>query len=296
MVEVLGSDSFPDLVRVGMAVAPAVIGVVGTVAVYRLRKGVRRQSLRKALYTEVSSMRWIKETDLSELKRGIKAGDMPPHTFVPTQVYHAEIENLGLLSNSERTAVISYYQSAQVAQDQLQRMVDGGDDQTVRNVFADRTLDRLEHDQEDAEGILESHLTLRKRVGRMVPKPGFSVRSLLTSDVGLSGVGFTPLVKRFTMPRLTITLTEEQAEKVAELSSDDGPYESKSEAVRNLIQAGERVGDLEEKVERLDREKRIILEQREENQELVRYAETERAYREAGLPTRLRWFLFGRQD
>jgi len=96
------------------------------------------------------------------------------------------------------------------------------------------------------------------------------------------------------MPRLTVTITDEQAELIEEKSADSGEYESKSEAVRNLIQAGERTEELEQKCNRLEREKAQILDQREENQELVRYAETERAYREAPLADRLRWFVFGR--
>lgn len=96
------------------------------------------------------------------------------------------------------------------------------------------------------------------------------------------------------MPRLTVTLDEDQIELIEQKSGDDGEYESKSEAVRNLIRDGERVEELEQKCDRLEREKAKILEQREENQTLVRYAETERAYREAPLRDRLRWFVFGR--
>lgn len=103
-------------------------------------------------------------------------------------------------------------------------------------------------------------------------------------------------MRSFTVPRLTITLREEQAERVAELSGEGGPYESKSEAVRKLIQAGERVGELEEKVDRLEREKRLILEEREEKRELARYVEEEMSYREAPLSTRLRWWVFGKGE
>jgi Arc/MetJ-type ribon-helix-helix transcriptional regulator len=78
------------------------------------------------------------------------------------------------------------------------------------------------------------------------------------------------------MPRLTITVTEEQAALLEELSADGGQYESKSAAVRYFIQAGERVAELEQEVERLNRERRQLLEQREEHSELVRYAEDQR--------------------
>lgn len=96
------------------------------------------------------------------------------------------------------------------------------------------------------------------------------------------------------MPRLTVTLTEEQAERVEELSGDSGEYESKSEVVRTFIDRGERVPDLERTVERLQREKRLILEERDEKNELARYVEDELQYREQDLRTRLKWWLFGK--
>jgi Arc/MetJ-type ribon-helix-helix transcriptional regulator len=64
------------------------------------------------------------------------------------------------------------------------------------------------------------------------------------------------------MPRLTVTITEEQSELLDDVSGDDGEYESKSEAVRNFIQTGEHHQELREKLDRLEdrletREKRI---------------------------------------
>lgn len=57
----------------------------------------------------------------------------------------------------------------------------------------------------------------------------------------------------------------------------------------------ERIEELEIENERLHRERGQLLAQREENTKLQRYAETERAYREAGLKERLKWFLWGRE-
>ena len=79
------------------------------------------------------------------------------------------------------------------------------------------------------------------------------------------------------MPRLTITVTDEQSELLAELSGDGGPYESKSEAVRSFIESGEDTEELRREVERLNRERRQLLEQREENQELVEFASETRS-------------------
>ena len=102
------------------------------------------------------------------------------------------------------------------------------------------------------------------------------------------------------MPRLTITVTDEQAALLEELSEDDGQYDSKSAAVRNFIESGERVAELEREVERLNRERRQLLEQREEHGELVRYAEDQREQeqrtqqrREKPVWTRMRWWVLG---
>lgn len=78
------------------------------------------------------------------------------------------------------------------------------------------------------------------------------------------------------MPRFTVTVTDEQAALLEDLSSDGGPYESKSEAVRSFIQDGERLAELKQENDRLHRERRQLLEQRKEHGELVRYAEDRR--------------------
>jgi TolA-binding protein len=70
------------------------------------------------------------------------------------------------------------------------------------------------------------------------------------------------------------------------------------ERSQELDECRERVADLEQRVERLEREKRLILEQREEHSQLVRAVEQERTLEqeraEAGLATRAKWWLFGR--
>ena len=95
------------------------------------------------------------------------------------------------------------------------------------------------------------------------------------------------------MPRFTVTVTDEQAALLEDLSSDGGPYESKSEAVRSLIQDGERLAELEQENDRLHRERRQLLEQRSENKELRRYVEDEQRYRQASLLQRFKWWLGG---
>lgn len=104
-------------------------------------------------------------------------------------------------------------------------------------------------------------------------------------------------MKVFTMGRLTISLDEDTEAIVEENIGDGSEYESKSEFVRECIRDHTRVQELEAEVERMENEKRLILEQREENAELVRYVEDERRveqkWREAGLLTKTKWRLFG---
>jgi Arc/MetJ-type ribon-helix-helix transcriptional regulator len=130
------------------------------------------------------------------------------------------------------------------------------------------------------------------------------------------------------MPRITVTIPDALDEYLEEESGDDGEFDSKSEVMRSLAERGrdaegfqERIDDLEEelesvcehrdrlqgtadkvedlkqKVERLENEKRLILEQREEKQELARYVEDEREtqqqWREAPLWTRVKWRVVG---
>ena len=105
------------------------------------------------------------------------------------------------------------------------------------------------------------------------------------------------------MPRFTVTLTEEQAALLEELSGDGGPYESKSEAVRSFIQDGERLAELKRENKRLQRERRQLLAQRDEHKELVRYAEEQREFdrrrrnrRDAPVWHRAKWWVFGRSS
>jgi Arc/MetJ-type ribon-helix-helix transcriptional regulator len=117
------------------------------------------------------------------------------------------------------------------------------------------------------------------------------------------------------MPRLTITITEDQSELLENISSDDGEYESKSAAVRDFIQAGEQEHDLHKEIARLEerldsRENRINeleeqlarrsqLEEKVENlpakiRERKSYQERrQRMLDQASLTQRLKWKVTG---
>jgi metal-responsive CopG/Arc/MetJ family transcriptional regulator len=102
-----------------------------------------------------------------------------------------------------------------------------------------------------------------------------------------------------TMRAITLRLEESTIESLDAEADEHG--QSRSEYVRDVLRARSEYDELKERIrrlevenERLRREKRQLLEVREENTELVRYAETERAYREAGLVDRLKWWFRGR--
>ena len=103
------------------------------------------------------------------------------------------------------------------------------------------------------------------------------------------------------MTRLTVSVSDEEAEIIEELSGDDGPYESKSEAMRACISSYERAEELQQENQRLRREKRAVIERRDEHRELVEYVEGERELqkmererRNAPIWRRIRWFIRGR--
>lgn len=98
------------------------------------------------------------------------------------------------------------------------------------------------------------------------------------------------------MSRITVSLTDQEEEIIEQNVGDDGEYESKSEFVRDCIQAHIEVEELQRDVERLQNEKRLILEQREEAAEIQRYVEEERTYRNAGLRKRMKWWLWGKPE
>ena len=102
------------------------------------------------------------------------------------------------------------------------------------------------------------------------------------------------------MPRITVSVSDEQADRIEELAGEDGPCSSKSEVMRYFIQRSQEADELERENERLHRERRQLLDQREERNELVRYAEDQREeeqrareWREKPVWTRIRWWVFG---
>jgi len=103
--------------------------------------------------------------------------------------------------------------------------------------------------------------------------------------------------------RTTVTVTDDallEHVDARDASSDAGRVRECIRRSQELDECRERVADLEQQVERLQREKRLILEQREEHSQLVRAVEQGQRLAEgraqAGLATRARRWLFGRGE
>jgi len=101
--------------------------------------------------------------------------------------------------------------------------------------------------------------------------------------------------------RTTVTVSDDALVAhvdARDASTDAGRVRRCIERSQELDECRERVAELEQQVERLEREKRLILEQREEHSQLVAAVEQERTLEQeraqAGLATRAKWWLFGR--
>ncbi len=109
------------------------------------------------------------------------------------------------------------------------------------------------------------------------------------------------------MKRLTVSLEPEQIDRLDAIQ-DEHDVDSRSAALRRLFDEYEQLQaeyeelnttceELETELERARRERRQLLEQREEHQELARYVQDERTaeqrWRQASLATRIRWRLTG---
>lgn len=113
------------------------------------------------------------------------------------------------------------------------------------------------------------------------------------------------------MQRVSVKLEEGMVKRLDELADEHGV--TRSDVIRDTLDDGLNTGDDEEiqrlrskledlqiENERLHRERRQLLEQREEHTELVKAVKEERSLArkkaEAGLWTKTKWALFGMSD
>lgn len=107
---------------------------------------------------------------------------------------------------------------------------------------------------------------------------------------------------RRNMRQITLRVPEDVLDEIEAEAEADGV--TRSERIRDILRTRsehaeheERIDELETTLERLKREKRMVLEQAEEHGELVEYVEQERQIQrkrfEASLSDRIRYFIWG---
>jgi predicted transcriptional regulator len=97
------------------------------------------------------------------------------------------------------------------------------------------------------------------------------------------------------MQQLTIRVSDETATEIEQMA--DEQETSKSKVTRELLERGSEYEQLQTECDRLRREKRQILAQRDENRQLVEYVEQERSNaekrRQANALKRAKWWFLG---
>lgn len=121
----------------------SVIGLIGTLAAvyfgYRLNRQKEQAKLRKALRAEIESTKWLTEDTLPEIEAALDERAVT-HDYFPTEVYNANLGNLGLLDDDEIEHVIRYYNLAQIASIQVHNIYEGDNGVTE---FVEHTLGNL---------------------------------------------------------------------------------------------------------------------------------------------------------
>lgn len=96
------------------------------------------------------------------------------------------------------------------------------------------------------------------------------------------------------MQPVTIRIPDDTHSTLSEEADESG--RSMSEIGREYIERGMDYDELQRENERLRAEKRTLITDREERTELVEYVEEERSWRSAGLGTRVKWWVFGKDE
>jgi len=94
------------------------------------------------------------------------------------------------------------------------------------------------------------------------------------------------------MQQITVRIPEEMLESLDEEAAEHD--RDRSEHIREVLASRSELDELQTEVERLRREKRQILDQRDENTELARYVEDEMTWRSAPISKRIKWWVTGK--
>jgi predicted nuclease with TOPRIM domain len=102
-------------------------------------------------------------------------------------------------------------------------------------------------------------------------------------------------------PQISIRFDDERLAEIEELAEREGV--TRSEYIRDSLDARQKLDDLETENERLRRQLTAINQRVDEHQDLVEYVQEERSLaqeqrerRNAPMWTRAKWYVFGRSD
>lgn len=126
-------------------------GVLTSFVIVVVRRHLRRRALRKALLTELQ----LPGEVIQQMKRqNPEEADQPLHSNIPTTVYTNRRQSIGLLTPAERMPVVAYYETAEVAREQLQSI----DDDRVAEEFFGETVEMLDRKRQAAISAITSRL------------------------------------------------------------------------------------------------------------------------------------------
>lgn len=94
------------------------------------------------------------------------------------------------------------------------------------------------------------------------------------------------------MPQISARVSEDLNSEIEAFSNENNT--AKSEAIRTLLRRGIEYEDMQTETTRLRQQLAAANQRIDASNELVEYVEDELSYREAGLGTRMKWWLFGK--
>jgi hypothetical protein len=132
-------------------------GILASFGLYFLQQRRRKLNLRRALFIEVqvpaTAIEGLPEIptemDVDEvIETSTQSNSSQPlRTKIPTAVYEAHINDIGLLSRPELEAVVEYYATATIAKEQLENITDAD----AKKRFLTETAPPLKETRKTAE-------------------------------------------------------------------------------------------------------------------------------------------------
>lgn len=109
VLEVLSHPATGNLILL----AAALVGVLGSYLVYKIRISNRRKAVRVAIISELEAM------DIVEQWTGNRS-DIPAQPFFPTGAYEGNVQHIGLLSEIEVELIAKLYSNGQIIEELLE--------------------------------------------------------------------------------------------------------------------------------------------------------------------------------